>query len=41
MKVVLLADRIGARLSEETPLRPKPMVDFVSENIEFHFGVNF
>ena len=34
MKVVILAGGLGTRLSEETHLRPKPMVEIV-ENQSF------
>jgi NDP-sugar pyrophosphorylase family protein len=33
MKVVLLAGGNGTRLSEETELRPKPMVEIGAKNI--------
>ena len=32
MKVVILAGGLGTRLSEETELKPKPMVDIVAYN---------
>ena len=47
MKVVLLAGGIGSRLSEETILRPKPMVEIGGQPILWHimmlyshFGLN-
>jgi glucose-1-phosphate cytidylyltransferase len=33
MKVVLLAGGVGSRLSEETQLRPKPMVEIGGQPI--------
>jgi glucose-1-phosphate cytidylyltransferase len=36
MKVVLLAGGLGTRLSEETELRPKPMVEIVGRPILWH-----
>jgi glucose-1-phosphate cytidylyltransferase len=36
MKVVLLAGGLGTRLSEETALRPKPMVDIGDKPILWH-----
>ena len=36
MKVLLLAGGFGTRLSEETDLRPKPMVDLVGKPILWH-----
>lgn len=36
MKVVLLAGGLGTRLSEETSLRPKPMVDIGDKPILWH-----
>ncbi|SFO91988.1 hypothetical protein [Hydrogenimonas thermophila] len=35
MKVLLLAEGFGARLSEEIDIRPKPMVEIYS-----HYGFN-
>ncbi|MBY0435251.1 MAG: glucose-1-phosphate cytidylyltransferase [Cyclobacteriaceae bacterium] len=47
MKVVILAGGLGTRLSEETDLRPKPMVEIGGKpilwhimNIYSHFGLN-
>lgn len=47
MKVVILAGGLGTRLSEETSLRPKPMVDIGDKPILWHimkiystYGVN-
>ena len=47
MKVVILAGGLGTRLSEETSLRPKPMVDIGDKPILWHimkiysqFGIN-
>ena len=36
MKVVILAGGLGSRLSEETVLKPKPMVQIGSEPILLH-----
>jgi glucose-1-phosphate cytidylyltransferase len=36
MKVVLLAGGVGSRLSEETQLRPKPMVEIGGHPILWH-----
>ena len=36
MKVVILAGGLGTRLSEETYLKPKPMVEIGSEPILWH-----
>ena len=36
MKVVILAGGFGTRLSEETHLRPKPMVDIGDKPILWH-----
>jgi glucose-1-phosphate cytidylyltransferase len=36
MKVVILAGGLGTRLSEETSLRPKPMVDIGDKPILWH-----
>jgi len=36
MKVVILAGGLGTRLSEETNLRPKPMVDIGDKPILWH-----
>ncbi len=36
MKVVILAGGFGTRLSEETDLKPKPMVEIGSEPILWH-----
>ena len=36
MKVVILAGGLGTRLSEETALRPKPMVDIGDKPILWH-----
>ncbi len=36
MKVLLLAGGFGTRLSEETDIRPKPMVDLVGKPILWH-----
>ena len=36
MKVVLLAGGLGSRLSEETQLRPKPMVEIGGHPILWH-----
>jgi len=36
MKVLLLAGGFGTRLSEETDIRPKPMVDIGSKPILWH-----
>ncbi len=47
MKVVLLAGGLGTRISEETQLRPKPMVEIGGMPILWHimkeysyFGIN-
>jgi NDP-sugar pyrophosphorylase family protein len=36
MKVVILAGGLGTRLSEETQVRPKPMVDIGAKPILWH-----
>ena len=36
MKVVILAGGLGTRISEETMLRPKPMVEIGSRPILWH-----
>ncbi|MEJ7682726.1 MAG: sugar phosphate nucleotidyltransferase [Segetibacter sp.] len=36
MKVVLLAGGLGTRLSEETDIRPKPMVEIGGKPIIWH-----
>src|SRR5260370_24536019 len=36
MKVVMLADDFGARLAEETDLRPKPLVEIGGKPILWH-----
>ena len=36
MKAVILAGGIGSRLSEETTLRPKPMVEVGGKPILWH-----
>ena len=36
MKVVILAGGFGTRLSEETVLKPKPMVEIGTEPILWH-----
>ena len=36
MKVVILAGGFGSRLSEETVLRPKPMVEIGAKPILWH-----
>ena len=36
MKIVILAGGLGTRLSEETTVRPKPMVEIGSEPIIWH-----
>ena len=47
MKVVILAGGLGTRISEETDIRPKPMVEIGGKPILWHimkmsskFGVN-
>ena len=47
MKVVILAGGLGTRLSEETDIKPKPMIEIGSKPILWHimkyyssFGVN-
>ena len=47
MKVVILAGGLGSRLSEETALRPKPMVEIGGRPVLWHimkiyssFGIN-
>lgn len=40
MKVVILAGGIGSRLSEETTLRPKPMVEVGGNNWMSNIGLN-
>ena len=35
MKVVLLAGGLGTRISEESHLRPKPMIDTTITNLSF------
>jgi glucose-1-phosphate cytidylyltransferase len=47
MKAVILAGGLGSRLSEETTLRPKPMVEIGGRPILWHimktyssFGIN-
>jgi len=37
MKVLLLAGGLGSRLSEETTLKPKPMVEIGGRPILWHF----
>ena len=39
MKAVILAGGLGTRLSEETHLRPKPMVEVGSKPIIWHIYV--
>ena len=36
MKVVILAGGLGTRISEETGIKPKPMVEIGSEPILWH-----
>jgi len=36
MKVIILAGGLGTRLSEETIIKPKPMVDIGGEPILWH-----
>ena len=36
MKVIILAGGVGSRLSEETDLRPKPMVEIGGKPILWH-----
>ena len=36
MKVVLLAGGLGTRLSEETEIRPKPMIEIGGKPIIWH-----
>jgi len=36
MKAVILAGGIGSRLSEETTLRPKPMVEVGRKSVPWH-----
>ncbi len=38
MKVVILAGGLGSRLSEETVLRPKPMIEIGGKPILWSFG---
>ena len=41
MKVVLLAGGLGSRLSEETHLRPKPMVEIGGQPILWHIMMHY
>ena len=41
MKVVILAGGLGTRLSEETHLKPKPMVEIGGKPIIWHIVKNF
>ncbi len=41
MKVVILAGGLGTRLSEETELKPKPMVEIGSRSILWHIMKHF
>lgn len=41
MKVVLLAGGLGSRLSEETQLRPKPMVEIGGRPLLWHIMMHF
>ena len=41
MKVVLLAGGLGSRLSEETQLRPKPMVEIGGHPILWHIMMHY
>ena len=41
MKVVLLAGGFGTRISEESHLRPKPMVDWRKTNPLAHYEILF
>ena len=41
MKVVILAGGLGTRLSEETHLKPKPMVEIGGKPIIWHIMKNF
>ena len=36
MKAIILADSLGTRLSEETSLRPKPMIEIGGRPILWH-----
>ena len=36
MKAVILAGSLGTRLSEETDLKPKPMVEIGGKPIQWH-----
>ena len=41
MTVVLLAGGLGSRLSEETQLRPKPMVEIGGHPILWHIMMHY
>lgn len=41
MKILILAGGLGTRLSEETGLRPKPMVEIGDKPILWHIYENF
>jgi glucose-1-phosphate cytidylyltransferase len=41
MKVVLLAGGVGSRLSEETQLRPKPMIEIGGQPILWHIMMGY
>ena len=38
MKTVILCGGYGTRLSEETKVKPKPMVQIGKTNFESHYG---
>ncbi len=41
MKVILLAGGVGTRLSEETAVKPKPMVEIGGQPILWHIMMHY